>query len=61
MYPKAQAIGDWAAANEGDLALTTGDIISVWDSETDPQGWWQGANDATGASGYCPSNYLKWL
>ena len=48
-YPQAQAIGDWPAANEGDLGLTTGEIVEVWDNQSDPTGWWQCA--ATDGSG----------
>ena len=46
--PQAQAIGDLAAANEGDMALTTGTVYDVWDNQSDPSGWWQVADPQTG-------------
>ena len=61
-YPQAQAIGDWAAANEGDLGLTTGEIVWVQDNQSDPTGWWTIARtDGSGQSGYAPSTYLQML
>jgi hypothetical protein len=61
-YPQCQAIGDWAAANEGDLGLSLGDVVDVWDKDSDPTGWWQGANTATGAQGYFPRfDCFVWL
>ena len=55
----AKALYDYEATNEGDLALTNGDIISV--TEQNDNGWWKGRNNRTGESGYFPGNYCELL
>eukprot|EP01090_Pellita_catalonica_P005770 TRINITY_DN159_c0_g1_i4.p1 TRINITY_DN159_c0_g1~~TRINITY_DN159_c0_g1_i4.p1 ORF type:complete len:330 (+),score=77.42 TRINITY_DN159_c0_g1_i4:245-1234(+) len=50
------ALYDYAGENEGDLAFSAGDVITVLD-DSDPSGWWQG--DLNGAVGYFPSNFVE--
>eukprot|EP01092_Planopodium_desertum_P007603 TRINITY_DN31378_c0_g1_i3.p1 TRINITY_DN31378_c0_g1~~TRINITY_DN31378_c0_g1_i3.p1 ORF type:complete len:257 (-),score=71.77 TRINITY_DN31378_c0_g1_i3:82-852(-) len=53
---QVRAIADYPGENEGDLPITTGDIITVLD-KSDPSGWWQGT--CNGNTGYFPSNYVE--
>ncbi|KAF2076258.1 hypothetical protein CYY_002436 [Polysphondylium violaceum] len=57
LYPKARVIYDHTAADEGELTLRVGDVISVfsWEDEY----WWEGLfNDK---SGYFPCNCVDWI
>lgn len=51
----ARALYDYEPQSEGDIALKTGDIISV--TEQNENGWWKGTNNRTGESGFFPGNY----
>ncbi|KAL6063066.1 Actin binding protein [Balamuthia mandrillaris] len=53
---QCKALYDYPGQNEGDLAFSMGDLITVLDS-TDPSGWWQG--DLNGMQGYFPSNFVE--
>jgi len=53
---QCRALYDYPGENEGDLAFSEGDIISVLD-QSDPSGWWQGT--VHGATGYFPSNFVE--
>eukprot|EP01132_Coremiostelium_polycephalum_P009900 gene9900-12143_t len=57
LYPKARVIYDHAAADEGEITLTVGDIISVfsWEDEY----WWEGYHNDK--SGYFPCNCVEWV
>lgn len=52
-----KALYDFAAREEGELALKRGDIIDVWDANT-YQSWWKGVSK-NGEVGIFPSNYVQ--
>ncbi len=58
---RCRSLHDWPGDAEGDLALAVGDVIVVTENEADPTGWWQGRNEATGAEGSFPSNFVSLL
>jgi len=55
-YQQAKALYDYAGEAEGDLAFSTGDIITIHDT-SDPGGWWQG--ELNGVVGVFPSNFVE--
>ncbi|EGC29536.1 hypothetical protein DICPUDRAFT_84454 [Dictyostelium purpureum] len=58
LYPKARVVYDHDPADEGEIELRVGDIVTVysWDNEY----WWEGVSVA-GKTGYFPNTCVDWI
>jgi len=54
--PQARALYDYAPENSDELAIKSGDVISILKQEED--GWWEGSL-SNGMRGLFPSNYVE--
>ena len=50
------AMYDYTAPQSGDLPLTKGERVVIFDNQR--QHWWK-ARNAKGSEGYVPANYVK--
>lgn len=55
--PKATALYDYEAAEEGELSFVEGELIT--EIEFVSEEWWQGKNESKGLEGVFPSNYVE--
>eukprot|EP01133_Synstelium_polycarpum_P017368 gene17368-20721_t len=55
-WPKAKALYDYSAQQEGDLSFYAGDIIDIHD-QSDEGGWWVG--ECQGFQGTFPANFVQ--